>query len=75
MKIVKSFLNVFLTAQIIIQAVLYFAIFLIQSAYPRASWLQFLIAAAFLLVIQAIFIKTGSNGSEALIQEKESDDI
>lgn len=69
MKVNNRLAKVFYSAQLWIQAILYLAVILIQTAYPRASWLQMIVAAIFFLVIQAIFIYSGAKGTSKIIEE------
>lgn len=71
MEVVKGFVKTLFTAQILVQAVMYLALIFIQLAYPKASVVQMIVAAVFLIVIQAIFVYSGSNRDEPLIEEKD----
>lgn len=62
----KSFFKLFLTAQVILQGVFYMALILIQLFYPKASVFQLIIAAAFMLVIQVLFIFTKAKGTKQI---------
>lgn len=71
MKIQDKFFTALKSSQIVLLAVMLFALNLLMAFYPHASWLHMLIGSIFIILILAIVIASGFKNETEILKDKE----
>lgn len=70
MKFNQKLLKALKSAQIVLLAIMLFALILIMLFYPQASWLHMAVGSIFIILILVVVLASGFNNDEELINKE-----